>query len=76
MIEPTWGGDKEKTPPFSGRIQKNTPPFLVSHVRRVDNQTADGLANGAMDKKLHIEEPLLQVVPTAVRFIQTCHFPT
>ena len=38
----------------------------IEHVLRGDNQTADGPANGAMDKRLHTEEPLLQVVPTAV----------
>ena len=38
----------------------------IEHVLRVDNQSADGQANRAMDKRLHTEEPLLLVAPTAV----------
>ena len=43
----------------------------VEHVPRDDYQTSDGLANEAMDWKLHIEEPQLQVVPTAVTTVSS-----
>ena len=43
----------------------------VEHVPRDDNQPSDGLANEAMNGKLHIEEPQLQVVPSAVATVSS-----